>query len=118
MATLSFRGGSVVAKKALEALPWLVGVVESRKRPVTYTWLGERIDAHPFTVVPRSLGLVGSALEKLEPKLGKIPPIQLVVVGGPSGIPGDSGLTWTGVSKEELSSWKGSFFERRPEGSV
>jgi hypothetical protein len=83
-----------------------------------YKWLGERIDAHPFTVVPRSLGLVGSALEKLEPKLGKIPPIQLVVVGGPSGIPGDSGLTWTGVSKEELSSWKGSFFERRPEGSV
>jgi hypothetical protein len=58
--------------------------------------------AHP---IHESLGILGFALKELEkrqPKLGIIPPIQLLVWSKGEGSPGDDGFAFIGIFKEDL----------------
>jgi len=100
---LRFQGGKKVTAKAPEVLQWLVKFAEAG-REVTYRELGDCVGLF-WRTVPQVLGVIGHALQELKPKFGMVPQIQLLVVSAGTRVPGDSGLAWTGLSKEELAKW-------------
>ena len=99
-----FTGSDWARENAKKALPILVNFAENR-RPTTYTELakilfGDEKFAFPLMSV---LGRLGKSLELLSQKerkkLGKIPPIQLIVCNRKTGRPGNLSLSFLEVRK-------------------
>jgi len=101
-----FTGSEWAQRYAKEALPVLISFSESR-RPTTYTelakiLLGSEKYRHPLM---SALGRLGEALEALNEalpkKIGKIPPIQLLVCNRRTGRPGNLALNFLGFNKSQ-----------------
>lgn len=99
-----FSGSKWARETAKKALPILVNFAENR-RATTYTELatllfGDKKYAHPLM---SALGRLGKSLELLSQserkKLGKVPPIQLIVCNQKTGRPGNLSLSFLGVRK-------------------
>lgn len=91
--TETIDGNKTYQVRGRQALPLLVRQALAR-RPITYTDLGKELgNLHP-RVLNWPLGAIGKTLRDLGQAWGaEIPPVQCVVVGMRSGLPGE-GIDW------------------------